>query len=122
MVVNSRALDLSAITANTPNPSNGKIERLPGSNEPSGVLQDSASSLLAIPPPTADENVQAGRAALQLLRQAGITAFQEAAATEDHKLFRTIREEGGLSARILRLPHRSSKYRGRHSWLSGENG
>jgi predicted amidohydrolase YtcJ len=100
VVVNSRALDLSAITANTPNPSNGKIERLPGSNEPSGVLQDAASSLLAIPLPTAEENVQAGRAALQLLRQAGITTFQEAAAGEDHhKLFRTIRGEGGLSAR-----------------------
>jgi predicted amidohydrolase YtcJ len=100
VVVNSRALDLSAITANTPNPSNGKIERLPGSTEPSGVLQDSASSLLALPPPTANENVEAGRAALQLLRQAGITTFQEAAANEDHhKLFKTIREEGGLSAR-----------------------
>lgn len=100
VLVNSRALELSSITANTPNPSNGIIERLAG-NEPSGVLQDSASSLLSgPPPPTAEENVEAGRAALKLLRQAGITTFQEAAAGEDHHtLFQTLQSNGELSAR-----------------------
>jgi predicted amidohydrolase YtcJ len=100
VLVNSRALELSSITASTPNPSNGIIERLTG-NEPSGVLQDSASSLLAgPPPPTAEENVQAGRAALQLLRQAGITTFQEAAASEEHHaLFQTLQANDELSAR-----------------------
>jgi predicted amidohydrolase YtcJ len=100
VLVNSRALDLSSITANTPDPSNGVIERLAG-NEPSGVLQDSASSLLAgPPPPTDEENVQAGRAALQLLRQAGITTFQEAAAGESHHtLFKAIQDNDELTAR-----------------------
>jgi predicted amidohydrolase YtcJ len=100
VLVNSRALELSSITANTPNPSNGIIERLAG-NEPSGVLQDSASSLLSgPPPPTAEENVEAGRAALKLIRQAGITTFQEAAAGEDHHtLFQTLQSNDELSAR-----------------------
>jgi predicted amidohydrolase YtcJ len=67
VLVNSRALNLSSITASTPDPSNGVIERLSG-NEPSGVLQDSASDLLSGPaPPTAEENEEAGRAALRLL-------------------------------------------------------
>jgi predicted amidohydrolase YtcJ len=100
VLVNSRALDLSSITATTPDPSNGVIERLAG-NEPSGVLQDSASDLLSGPaPPTAEENEEAGRAALQLLRQAGITTFQEAAAAEEHHvLFQALQSKDELSAR-----------------------
>jgi predicted amidohydrolase YtcJ len=100
VLVNSRALELSSITASTPNPSNGIIERLEG-NEPSGVLQDNAFALLAGPPePTDEENVEAGRAALQLLRQAGITTFQEAAAGESHHtLFETILNANELTAR-----------------------
>jgi predicted amidohydrolase YtcJ len=100
VLVNSRALDLSSITASTPDPSDGVIERLAG-NEPSGVLQDSASSLLSGPaPPTAEENEEAGRAALRLLRQAGITTFQEAAATEEHHvLFQALQGKDELSAR-----------------------
>jgi predicted amidohydrolase YtcJ len=100
VLVNSRALDISSITASTPDPSNGVIERLAG-NEPSGVLQDSASDLLSGPaPPTSDENEAAGRAALQLLRQAGITTFQEASAAEEHHiLFQALQSKDELSAR-----------------------
>jgi predicted amidohydrolase YtcJ len=101
VLVNSRGLELSSITASTPNPSNGVIERLPGGNEPSGVLQDNAFALLAGPPePTDEENVEAGRAALKLLRQAGITTFQEAAAAQSHHtLFQTILDKDELTAR-----------------------
>ncbi|KAK2133703.1 amidohydrolase family-domain-containing protein [Fusarium oxysporum II5] len=101
VLANSRALELSDIDSSTKDPSDGKIVRLPGSQEPSGALSDGASALLAgPPPPTAEENVQAGRAALKLLREAGITTFQEAAAGEEHHtLFSTIKAEDGLSAR-----------------------
>ncbi|KAF4451839.1 amidohydrolase ytcJ-like [Fusarium austroafricanum] len=101
VLANSRALELSKIDSTTKDPSGGKIVRLPGSQEPSGALADGASSLLAgPPPPTDEENAEAGRAALKLLREAGITTFQEAAAgAEHHTLFTTIKAEGGLSAR-----------------------
>lgn len=101
VIANSRALDLSKIDANTEDPSNGKIVRLPGSNEPSGVLQDDAYNLLAGPPPaTEEENLEAGRAALKLLREAGITTFQEAAAgKEHHTVFSTLKKEGNLTSR-----------------------
>ncbi|KAM0268462.1 hypothetical protein ACHAPA_004983 [Fusarium lateritium] len=101
ILANSRALELSNIDADTKDPAGGKIVRLPGSKEPSGALADGASALLAGPPqPTDEENLQAGRAALKLLREAGITTFQEAAAGEEHhKLFTAIKKEDGLSAR-----------------------
>ncbi len=98
---NSRALEPSDITADTPNPSNGVIERLPGSLEPSGVLQGDAYNLLAGPPPLSfEENVEATRAALKLLREAGITTFQDAAAGPEHQtVFGAANNEGGLSSR-----------------------
>ncbi|RSM09197.1 hypothetical protein CEP52_004266 [Fusarium oligoseptatum] len=99
--VNSVALRASSITAATKNPAGGVIERLPGGNEPSGILQDNASGLLAGPaPPTAEDNVKSGKAALKLLREQGVTAFQDAAADPDMgKAFAAIKKDGGLSAR-----------------------
>ncbi|KAF5579660.1 amidohydrolase [Fusarium subglutinans] len=99
--VNSAALKVSSLTSKTKDPRNGKFERLPGSQELSGILQDSATSLLAGPaPPTAEDNVRSARAALKLLREEGVTSFQEAASTEDTALaFAAIKKEGGLTAR-----------------------
>ena len=99
VVANSRALELSNMTADTPNPPNGIIERLPGSQEPSGVLQDDAWHDLAGPPPlTPEQSVEAGRASLKLLREAGITTFQEASANPaTDTIYKTIKAEGGLS-------------------------
>lgn len=100
VLANSRALEISNITANTPDPSGGIVERLPGSKEPSGVLEDNASKLLALPLPTPEEAVQSGLSALQLLRQSGITTFQEAAAqVEYNAVFQAIQQRGGLRAR-----------------------
>ncbi|EEU34645.1 uncharacterized protein NECHADRAFT_77170 [Fusarium vanettenii 77-13-4] len=99
--VNSIALRASSITAATKNPAGGVVERLPGSKEPSGILQDNASGLLAGPAPaTPEDNIKSGKAALKLLREQGVTAFQDAAAGPDAgKVFAAIKKEGGLSAR-----------------------
>ncbi|KAK4214618.1 amidohydrolase ytcj-like protein [Rhypophila decipiens] len=98
---NSRALEMSDITADSPNPANGVIERMPGSNEPSGLLQDDARSLIAIPPPTLEQDIENAKAALKLLREEGITTFQDAVAFEGHnEVYGAIKAEGGLSARI----------------------
>ncbi|KAH7139748.1 amidohydrolase family-domain-containing protein [Dactylonectria estremocensis] len=101
VVANSRALELSDITAATPDPADGKIVRLAGSQEPSGVLQDGGYNLLSGPPDPSDaENLDAGRAALKLLREAGITTFQDAAAGAGHQtIFKALKDEGSLSAR-----------------------
>lgn len=39
---NSKALDIVGYTASTPNPPGGVIQRLPGTNEPSGILEETA--------------------------------------------------------------------------------
>ncbi|CVL06525.1 uncharacterized protein FPRN_05189 [Fusarium proliferatum] len=99
--VNSAALKVSSLTSKTKDPRNGKFERLPGSQELSGILQDSATSLLAGPaPPTAEDNIRSARAALKLLREEGVTSFQEAASSEDTALaFAAVKKQGGLTAR-----------------------
>ncbi|KAK8023508.1 hypothetical protein PG993_011574 [Apiospora rasikravindrae] len=100
VLLNSRGLVLSNITAATPDPPGGKIERLPGGQEPSGVLQDAARGLVNLPPPTEAVKLEACRAALRLLRQAGITTFQEASAGPDaFALFGQLRASGELTAR-----------------------
>ncbi len=45
---NSAALELSNITADTPDPPGGHVRRLEGSMEPNGVLEETARGLLAI--------------------------------------------------------------------------
>ncbi|KAK7946017.1 uncharacterized protein PG986_010338 [Apiospora aurea] len=68
--------------------------------EPSGVLQDAARGLVNLPPPTEAARLEACRAALRLLRQAGIATFQEASAGPDaFTLFGQLRASGELTAR-----------------------
>jgi len=102
VLANSRALTISNITADTPDPSNGVVGRMPGSQEPSGVLNDDASRLLAGPPrPTLPDSILAAKAALKLLREEGITTFQDAAANPTHNaIFNAIKAEDALSARV----------------------
>ncbi|KAL0931288.1 amidohydrolase 3 [Colletotrichum truncatum] len=89
-VLNTPALAFSNITSTTPFPPGGTIEYLPGTREPSGILLDGANILIGGPPrPTDEENAEAARAALQVLRENGITTWQDALATES----------GGLSSR-----------------------
>ncbi|KLU82360.1 amidohydrolase 3, partial [Magnaporthiopsis poae ATCC 64411] len=99
---NSHALELSNITAETPDPGNGKIERIGDTREPSGILQDDAYKLLAGPnPPTEEDSLMALRAAFKLLREEGITTFQDASAQLSMgPLYEKIKAEGGLTSRV----------------------
>ncbi|KAF4776017.1 amidohydrolase 3 [Colletotrichum scovillei] len=100
-VLNSRALQISNITASTVNPPGGVIERLGGTQEPSGILLDGANILIAGPPAfTDEENAEAGRAAQQILRQNGITTWQDALATDEHwGPWNLLRQNSELSSR-----------------------
>jgi predicted amidohydrolase YtcJ len=100
-LVNSRALRLGGITAQTPDPLGGKVGR-DGSGNPSGILEDAAQETLAkqIPAPTAADNVKAARAALDALRKQGVTTFLDAMAEPPSlEAFATVQREGMLTAR-----------------------
>lgn len=79
MWVNSRALELAGITASTPDPADGRVER-GADGRPTGVLHEGAMGLLAHVLPAADEDqMYAGFLEGQRhLHALGITAWQDA--------------------------------------------
>jgi predicted amidohydrolase YtcJ len=112
-VVNSRALQLAGITAETPDPPGGVIYRQPGSREPTGLLRDNAMDLVGrlVPATTDEEIVAAVRAALDEARQVGVTSMQDmdgstpAARRRLFRLYQDLARAGKLTARIdLRWP------------------
>jgi predicted amidohydrolase YtcJ len=81
---NSRALAAAHITAATPDPLNGRIER-DAHGEPTGALQEEAQELVrsVVPPPTPEERVANLSVALKEMAALGITALEDAAADVD---------------------------------------
>ncbi|MEV6327574.1 amidohydrolase [Streptomyces sp. NPDC051909] len=76
---NSRALELAGITADTPDPADGRIERDADGN-PTGVLQEGAAVLVSrlVPPGTTADRVAGLLRAQTLLHSLGITGWQDA--------------------------------------------
>jgi predicted amidohydrolase YtcJ len=105
-VVNSRALALAGITAATPDPAGGKIWRDAAGN-PTGLLDDSAQDLVgrAVPAPTATDDVNSAKAALDAMRRQGITSFLDAAAgPASLTAFSTLSRANKLTARAHFAP------------------
>jgi predicted amidohydrolase YtcJ len=77
--VNSKALELAGITAATPDPADGRIER-GTSGEPVGMLQEGAQNLvsLLLPETTADDWYSGLIAGQDYLLSLGITGWQDA--------------------------------------------
>ena len=77
--VNTRALDIAGITAATPDPQDGRIERDPA-GAPVGMLQEGAVALVGahLPPKTAADRLAGLLRAQELLHGLGITAWQDA--------------------------------------------
>ena len=82
MTSNSRALEAAAITADTPDPAGGKIRREPGSNEPNGVLEETAMAAMlgALPSPSPERALELLTIGLSRYAEAGITTAQEGGA------------------------------------------
>ena len=76
---NSRALELAGITAATPDPADGRIER-DGRRQPTGMLQEGATGLVArlIPQTSPAERLAGLLRAQELLHSLGITGWQDA--------------------------------------------
>ena len=78
--LNSKALTLAGINAQTPDPPNGRIERYPKSNDPSGVLREDAMGLVEqlLPLYTKDQIDGGLKFAVQKANRMGITALLDA--------------------------------------------
>ena len=76
---NTRALELAGITADTPDPADGRIER-DAMGAPAGTLHEGAAELVAaVIPETTEAEVRAGLlAGEQVMFRYGITGWQEA--------------------------------------------
>ncbi|MCG9699454.1 amidohydrolase [Vibrio natriegens] len=108
-VVNSKALELLGIDATTANPDGGKIVRVSGSNEPNGVLEETAMYLamggLSSAPQSADAVKTTFKAAQEYYASFGITTIQEGAAShESVLLYEDLGASGDLFLDIVAYP------------------
>jgi predicted amidohydrolase YtcJ len=102
--VNSKALEVAGITRDTPDPADGRIDRDPKTGEPSGSLQEGASSLVSSKAPSDTDQVRDDglRYAVKMLNGYGITGIQVASADEaDLKTYRRLDDAGELSLHVV---------------------
>ena len=105
--VNSRALQLAGLTADTPDPADGRIERDALGN-PTGMLQEGAVNLVAaLRPPSTQADLDAALTRAQRkLHSLGITAWQDALVgaalgmPDNYETYRRAAASGTLTARV----------------------
>ena len=100
---NSKALEAAGITAETPDPDLGVIERDPDGS-PSGTLRETAQELVreAMPRPGLQSNVEALRAGIAHLTSFGVTSFIDAWVGEGHYVaYQVLDHEEALHARVV---------------------
>ncbi len=103
-VLNSKGLEMSKISAASKNPGGGVIRRMPGSNEPNGVLEE----LAAIPvffgiispssPALSDYYIDKGQ---EMALSYGYTTAQEGRAMTNHEQLAAFAESGKLKIDVV---------------------
>jgi predicted amidohydrolase YtcJ len=102
MWVNSKGLELAGISADTPDPSDGRIER--DENGPTGALHEGAMDLVeSVMPEITQAELEEGLLIAQRhLHSLGITAWTDArVAPPALSAYRAVRDRGELSARVV---------------------
>ncbi|MEZ0325674.1 MAG: amidohydrolase [Fimbriimonas sp.] len=89
MLVNSAALSASGITRIGPaNPVGGVIDRDPETGEPTGILRDTAMSLVRIPAATDEDYYEGLKAAIREANRYGVTTVGEISSTARYPMYR----------------------------------
>ncbi|MFB7426490.1 amidohydrolase [Streptomyces hydrogenans] len=104
---NTRALELAGLTADTPDPADGRIER-EADGSPSGMLQEGATGLVSrlVPASTAEDRLAGLLRAQRLLHSLGITGWQDAllgsfnGMSDPSDAYLTAAQDGSLTARV----------------------
>jgi predicted amidohydrolase YtcJ len=101
--MNSAAMKTAGISAQTPDPPNGHIQR-DQRGEPTGVFFEAAMELAtkAIAQPTPEEDVQAIQAAQAVLWSYGLTGLHDFDRGRSFRALQTLRERGELKLRVLK--------------------
>src|SRR6267378_91512 len=99
-VANTAALKALSITAQSPDPQGGKIDKDAG-GEPTGILRETAkdNALAKLPKPTPAQRRKAAELALQDAARWGITSAQDNSDWEDFLVYEDLEKEGRLTLR-----------------------
>ena len=103
---NSEALRLAGITADTPDPEGGRIVRLPGTREPSGILVDNAMGLMSgVLPQEGPELVRKQiLAAMDHFASLGLTCVHDAGVDSvDLAVYRDLVDAGQAKVRVYAM-------------------
>jgi predicted amidohydrolase YtcJ len=100
-IANTAALKAAGITAQSPDPHGGKIDR-DDKGEPTGILRETAMGAVfdKIPPPSAAQRRRAAELALEDAARWGITSAQDNSDWEDFLTYEQMEKEGKLTLRI----------------------
>jgi len=106
-MLNSKALAAYGITAATPTPAGGVIGREPGSQEPNGLLFETAflPIFAKVPGPNDNEALELLKSGQELYLREGITTAQEGATMKHQlELLRIAADRGLLKLDVVALP------------------
>lgn len=101
--LNSKALEMVGINAETPDPDGGVIMRDKGSREPTGILVDNAAYdvLREIPPYTEEQYQTALAYAVARMNEVGVTTMKDALSdTNTLKAYRALDNAGKLNMKV----------------------
>ena len=105
--VNSRALEVAGIDAQTPDPPDGRIER-DAAGAPTGALHEGAAELVGrlAPDPTPEDMYRGVLEGQRYLHGLGITAWQDAAVSatswgDNYSAYRRAAERAELTGRVI---------------------
>jgi predicted amidohydrolase YtcJ len=100
-IANSAALKAAGVTAQSPDPHGGKIDR-DDKGEPTGILRETAMGAVSekIPPPSQAQRRRAAELALEDAARWGITSAQDNSDWEDFLTYEQMEKEGKLTLRI----------------------